>query len=300
MALPSGRTRGAAAGLLAHVRPTFMLPAVGMSAYGSLLSPYAAFEPSLAALHAGTVGAALFVAHLRDGHVDGHRRGEETPRLSAAAFRRSIAVGAATVLALSALLLAAAGLIAAISTLSLLALALLHAPYLDRNPVSVTVDYPLGIGLVLTGGHAAQTGALDASVIAVAAAFVGLLSGIKVGIDRLDASFDRSIGKRTVPVALGEAGAARVAIGIFAVTALAVVAVGVAGERGVLRLRPRFAVAAATAPLGCLLATALASPERAVPLQMGLTYGFAALLFVAACNDQSAGAIVVDAATRTF
>ena len=52
-----------------------------------------------------------------------------------------------------------------------------------------------------------------------------LLSGIKIGIDRLDARFDRSIWKRTIPVAYGTGGATRAAATVFVVTTLTTAAV---------------------------------------------------------------------------
>lgn len=267
---------------LAYVRPTFMLPAVGMSAYGALLAPATSFDPGVAALHAVAVGLALFVAHLRDGLIDGHVRGEEEPRLSVPAFRWSIRVGTVAGVALAAALFAVAGALAGLSILGLLALALLHAPYLDRHPVTVTVDYPVGIGLTIVGGYAAQEPALPAAVVAVAGLFVGLLSGIKLGIDALDAAFDRSIDKRTVPVALGRRGAERVAVGVFGATALATAGVALA-------LRTPAVFAAAIAPLACLAATRLTAGERRVRAQMAATYLFAGLLFLGACPGRCAG-----------
>ncbi|SEG53754.1 UbiA prenyltransferase family protein [Halobellus limi] len=287
------RVRGGIDALLAYVRPAFMFPAVGMSAYGGALAPAPAFEWPIAALHAGTVGLALFVAHLRDGYVDGHLREEETPRLSVAAFRRSIWAGSAGVVALSGLLAALSGIVPALSTVALLALALLHAPYLDRHPVTVTVDYPVGIGIALIGGHAAQA-TVPATAAAVAALFVGLLAGIKVGIDRLDEPFDRSIGKRTLPVAFGPERADRIAAGLFLLTAAGTVGVGLSGTAGFLPVTPAPAVGAAFVPAACLLATARLAPERAVRVQMALTYAFAALLFLSACDSGCAGIAVVE------
>jgi 1,4-dihydroxy-2-naphthoate octaprenyltransferase len=272
------------AGFLAYVRPTFMLPAVGMSVYGGALSQ-SAVDPLAGALHAGVVGLALFVAHLRDGSIDGHRRGEELPRLSLTAFRWGIRAGSLAVLALSGVLFVRVGSLAALSTVALLALALLHAPYLDRHPLTVTIDYPIGIGVALLGGYAAQTGDVTLRVVGVAAAFVGLLSGIKIGIDRLDAEFDGSIGKRTVPVAFGSRGADRIAAIVFVATAAVTAAVGVGS------VRPTAVVAAVPIPIGCLLVTVVASPDRAVRIQMGLTYAFATLLFVGVC-DACVGATV--------
>jgi len=275
MARPFGR-------FLVYVRPTFMLPAVGMSVYGGALST-GGVDPFAGTLHSGIVGLALYLAHLRDGYVDGHRRGEETPRLTVAEFRWSIRACGVLAAALSGVLFARAGLPAALSTAALVALALLHAPYVDRHPVGVTVDYPIGVAVALLGGYATQTGGVTPRVVGVAVAFVGLLSGIKIGIDRLDADFDGSIGKRTVPVAFGSRGADWIAAGVFAVTA------AVTGAAGVGSHRPTVVVAAASVPIGCLLATVLASPGRAVRIQMGLTYAFAALLFLGVC-DACAGA----------
>ena len=289
------RVRDGIAGLLAHVRPTFMLPAVGMSAYGGALAPAAEFEWSTAALHAGTVGLALFVAHLRDGFVDGHLRGEETPRLSVATFRGGIWLGSAAVIVLSAILATLSGPIPAFSTLLLLGLALLHAPYFDRHPLTVTVDYPIGIGVALIGAHAAQA-TISGTVVAVAALFAGLLAGIKVGIDRLDESFDRSIGKRTLPVAFGAERAERTAASIFLLTAVASVGVGLSGAAGLLSVSPALAVGAASVPVACLLATLRLPPERAVRVQMALTYAFAVLFFLSVCDPQCAGTAIAERA----
>ncbi|MFA1610968.1 hypothetical protein [Halobellus rubicundus] len=283
----------AIADALAYVRPTFMLPAVGMSAYGALLAPAAAFDPRIVALHAVAVGVALFVAHLRDGLVDGHFREEEDPRLSVAAFRWGIRAGVALGTAFAAALSVAAGPLAGASIAGLLALALLHAPYLDRHPVTVTVDYPAGIALVIVGGYAAQSADPSPGVVAVAALFFGLLAGIKVGIDALDADFDRSIDKRTVPVALGPRRADRVAGVIFGFVTLGTLGVAAAGTVGALGVDAPFVLAAALGPLGCLAATALTGGERTVRLQMGLIYVFAGFLFFGACVGRCAGAALV-------
>jgi 4-hydroxybenzoate polyprenyltransferase len=258
-----------------------------MSIYGGVLSA-GMVDPLSGALHAGAVGGALYVAHLRDGYIDGHRRGEEAPRLTVPAFRSAVLTGSLVVVALSAVLFARSGVSAALSAVLLLVLALLHAPYLDRHPLTVTADYPVGIGLALLGGYAAQTGSVTLGRVGVAAAFVGLLSGIKIGIDRLDADFDRSIGKRTVPVAFGSRGSERLAVAVFGATAVTTAAVGVGS------VRPTAVVAAAAVPVGCLLATVFASPDRAVRIQMALTYVFAAVLFFGVCN----ACIGVTVATR--
>lgn len=288
--------RGGLGGLLAYVRPTFMLPAVGMSVYGAALASATTVEWTVAVLHAGTVGLALLVAHLRDGYVDGHLRDEEDPRLSVSAFQWSIRVGTLAVVSLSGVLWMSAGAIAGLSTVVLLALALLHAPYLDRHPVTVTVDYPVGIGTTMIGGYAAQTSVITFEVAVAAVLFGGLLAGIKIGIDRLDHDFDASIGKRTVPVVLGSRGADRVAATIFGLTGLATISVGVAGTSGLVAIRLPFAVFAALAPLACLVATRRFEDEWTVRVQIASTYVFAIGLFFAVCGDGCAGAVLVDRA----
>jgi 1,4-dihydroxy-2-naphthoate octaprenyltransferase len=269
------------AGLLAHVRPVFMLPVVATSICGALLAP--SVSASIAAQHAGAVATTLFVAHLRDGLVDGHVRGEETPPLSVAAYRWATAIAVVVALALASSLVLTAGLLAASSVLALLCLALLHAPYLDKHPVPVTVDYPLGIAITLCGGFAAQAGGLTAGVLAVAAGVAALLSGIKVGIDRLDAAFDATVGKRTVPVIASETGATWVAVGCFAAAALVVLG---AVSTGIL---PRRAAIALLPAAGCAVATPAVAPRWAVRIQMGFSYAFVGVLFVALCNGRCHG-----------
>jgi 4-hydroxybenzoate polyprenyltransferase len=258
-----------------------MLPVVATSVCGAALAP--SVSAGVAAQHAGAVGTALFVAHLRDGVVDGHVRGEEAPPLSVPAYRWATAAAVAVALVLAASLAVTAGLLAASSVLALLCLALLHAPYLDRHPVPVTVDYPLGIAITLCGGFAAQTGGLTGGVLAVAAGVAALLSGIKVGIDRLDAAFDASVGKRTVPVIASETGATWVAVGCFAAAALAVVGAVAVG------MLPRFAALALLPVAGCAVATPAVTPRWAVRLQMALSYAFVGVLFVALCDGRCRG-----------
>lgn len=268
-------------GLAAHVRPVFMMPVVATSLCGALLAP--SVSVWLATQHAVAVGTTLYVAHLRDGLVDGHLRGEERPSLSVSTYRWATVVAVVVTLGLASSLAATAGVLAVGSVLALLSLALLHAPYLDRYPVPVTVDYPVGIALTLAGGFATQTGRLPSDVIAAALCVAVLLAGIKVGIDRLDAAFDRTVEKRTVPVIAGETGAERIAVGCFTATSL--VLLGFIGV-GVL---PRLAAVAAAAAGGCAVATLVATPRWAVRVQMALSYVFVGALFVGLCGGRCAG-----------
>ena len=264
------------AGLLAHINPPFMAPAVGISLYGALLAPTVSI--SVALLYAAAVASALFVAHLRDGYVDGHRRGEEQPVLSRRQFTRAIRVAIGVTVSLAVVLIALTSSLAGLSVGVLLLLAYCHVPVLDRHPVFVTVDYPIGIAIALLGGFLAQTGELDPTVSAVAILFALVLSGIKISIDRLDMTFDRSIGKRTIPVLYGPAGATRIAVAVFvgaAVLPLAGVAVAVF---------PPVARWIAIVPVACVVVLFLNDPQRIVRIQMGLTYLLAVGLFAVVCE----------------
>lgn len=155
----------------------------------------------------------------------------------------------------------------------MLVLASLHAPYIDRHPVTVTVDYPVGIAVTLLGGYATQTGVVTVDIVTVAGVVALLLAGIKIGIDRLDVAFDQSIDKRTVPVVFGPIAADRVAAAVFFLTSLAVFGLVVTGYLSVI------AVGAAAIPLGCLVLSLTVTPKQAVRGQMALTYLFVVILY---------------------
>ena len=264
-----------AGGLRSQVKPTFMAPAIGMSAFGALLAP--TVSPFLAVLHALAVGTALYTAHLVDEFVDSHVRGEDVPLLTERTVRRAIVATALVCLGLVVALALLDRPVAAATAAVLLVLAVLHAPVLDRNTVAVTADYPVGIGLALAGGYLAQTQRLPPGVVGIAALLVMVLAGVKVSIDRLDADFDRTIDKRTVPVVLGEHRATRVSAGLFA---------GAGGVTVAL-------VGLSALPLSALLSVPLfvaggvvglsGTAERAVRRQMLLVYPVTAVLFVTRC-----------------
>ncbi|MGB9965590.1 UbiA family prenyltransferase [Halobacterium hubeiense] len=261
--------------LLGSVKPTFMLPAVALALAGSALAP--AVSLPLAAAHAAAVGAALYTAHVVDEYVDAHLRGEHDPTLAA---RTATAAAVASSLAFAALVggLWTAGARAAVAaTLPLWALAVLHAPALDRHPVPVTVDYPVGVALAFLGGFLAQTGRLALGVAAVAVVLAVSLSGLKVSIDRLDRSFDRTVDKRTLPVLLGDRTSARVGAAIHLFAALLVVGLVAATVLPALAL-----VTAAIAVLDAALAVRVA-PAWSVRAQMALAYPFTAALLVGQC-----------------
>lgn len=277
-----GRVRG----LLSYVHPTFMLPAVGTSLVGGMLAP--SFDALPAVVHVVSVASALYVAHLVDGYVDGHVRGEETPTLSAATIRLATVTATVAFVGLLATLWLVAGPAAVLATAPLWILGVAHAPLLDTNPMTGTLDYPIGIGLVVVGGHLAQSAGVSTLLLAVVAPTVVLLVGIGIGIDRLDYAADRSREKLTVPVAVGVDRAKVLATGCHAVAAGLVVLVVATGA-----LPP----AALVAAMPALLAGGVgwvASPRRTVRLQIGLAYPFVGVLFVAGCRVGDCALAAVD------
>ena len=277
------RGGGLLRGLAGQVKPTFMLPAVGMSAFGGLLAPTATL-PALV-LHAAGVGLALSVAHLVDEYVDAHVRGEEPPTLSRRVLAIAVVLASACLLVVGLALAPTAGPLPALSLLPLWLLALLHAPVLDRNTVAVTVDYPVGIALALLGGYVAQAGTVHPAVIALAAVFLALLAGVKVAVDRLDYAFDRRIGKRTVPVVLGDRRGGVAAALVLVVAAALVVTFAAVG------VLPRATAAAAPFPLAMAACCLRAGQRRAVRVAIALTYPFTAVLFLTTCPVTGCGAV---------
>ncbi|WP_435064388.1 UbiA family prenyltransferase [Halobaculum sp. EA56] len=273
---PALRTVETARALATQIKPPFMLPAVAAAGFGALLAPSVA--PLPAGLHGCCVALALYVAHLRDERVDAHVRGEEAPSVPARLLP------AATVVAVLAFALSAAGLWVAGAgplgvglTLPPLALGLLHAPYLDTNPVAGSADYPVAIGFVIVGGYAVQTGSVPGWLVLVALPFVLVLAGATVALDRLDRDFDARIGKRTVPVVLGDARAAGASAALVACGGVSLLAFALLGSL------PRTTAVAGIVPLAAAALSVRARPTRAVTVQMVAAYPFAVALFLATC-----------------
>ena len=269
-------------GLRSQVKPTFMAPALGMSAFGGLLSP--TFAPGVAAVHALAVGAALYTAHLVDEYVDAYVREEEPPAVAERTVERAIVGASVGCLAFAGVLAAGGRWAAAASALALWVLAVLHAPVLDRNTVAVTADYPVGIAIALGGGYLAQQSALPAGVVGIAAVFVVTLAAVKVSIDRLDREFDRTIDKRTVPVVLGERRATRVSAGLF------LLAAGLVGALVAEAVLADGALVSVPVLVGGAVVALDDSASQAVTRQMLLVYPLAAVLFVSECL--AAGCVV--------
>jgi 1,4-dihydroxy-2-naphthoate octaprenyltransferase len=214
--------------LASQVHPVFMLPPLAASAFGAVLAD--GFDAALLALHLTAVFAALYTAHIKDGYVDFYRRGEDDDHPLTAVGCRAALAGATLVF--FACLLAIGLLVdvrAALLTLPGWIIGYLHAPQLDLNPVGATAGYPAGIAFALLGGYYVQAATLSATVVAFAAVFLVVLSGIKTIDDAKDHEYDRSIGKRTVAVLLGPGRARRFAYGLMAFGMAAVVALALAG-----------------------------------------------------------------------
>jgi len=262
------------AALASQVHPVFMLPPLAASGFGAVLATRPA--PRLAALHLAAVFLALYTAHVKDGYVDFHRRGEDDDHpLTASGCRRALVASSAGFLACLVAIVALAGPIAGLLTLPGWLIGIAHAPQLDTHPVTATAGYPTGIAFALLGGHYLQAGRLAPVVVAFAAVFLVVLSGIKVIDDATDYEYDRSIGKRTAAVALGRQRARRVAYGLMVVGMLVVVAGALVGPF------PRGAVGASAAFLAVAGVAARAPPELATMLLIRGSYVFLALLVAA-------------------
>ncbi|MFB6152032.1 MAG: UbiA family prenyltransferase [Haloarculaceae archaeon] len=261
--------------LASQVHPVFMLPAVASSLFGGVFAR--GFDAGPAAVHALAVFFGLYAAHVTDGYVDFYVRDEDDDHpLTARGCRLTRAGAAVAFLACCLALWWLVGPVAALVTAPGLVVGLLHAPVLDTNPVGATAGYPTGIALALVGGYYVQARAFSASVLALAGVFLVVLSGIKVIDDAQDYEYDRSIGKRTVAVAVGPRGAHRAAYALMTAGM-----VGVGAMAAVLDGVPPSAVGASAAFGAVALVARRADPELATMLLIRGSYLFLAVLVAA-------------------
>jgi 1,4-dihydroxy-2-naphthoate octaprenyltransferase len=262
--------------LASQIHPVFMLPPIASSAFGGLLAVAAGFDVRLGALHAVAVFAGLYTAHVKDGYVDFHERGEDDDHPLTERGCRVAMVGSTVLFFLAT---ATLGLLvdvyAALLCLPGWLIAYHHAPQMDVNPVTATTGYPAGIALALLGGYYVQATALSAVVVAFAVVFLTILSGIKVIDDAQDYEYDRSIDKRTVAVAVGRGRARQVAYGLMASGLVAVAAFAAVA------VFPPSSVLAAAAFALVAVTTRRADPELSTMLLIRGSYVFLALLIVA-------------------
>jgi 1,4-dihydroxy-2-naphthoate octaprenyltransferase len=265
---------GSARALASQVHPVFMLPPLAASAFGAVLATRVDFP--LLSLHLLAVFLALYTAHVKDGYVDFHLRGEDDDHpITESGCRQVLLLASlgffACLLAIGLLV----GPLAALLTLPGWLVGYFHAPQLDMHPVSATAGYPTGIAFALVSGHYVQAEAFSLPVLALAAVVLVVLSGIKVVDDAKDYAYDRSIDKRTVAVVLGREGARRIAYGMMTVGMVAVV---------VLSALAVLPLSAAFAPVVFAAVAAIAYPAEeslATKLLIRGSYLFLAVLVAA-------------------
>ncbi|WP_290816154.1 UbiA family prenyltransferase [Halovivax sp.] len=213
---------------LSQVHPVFMLPPLAASIFGGILTGTVA--PVEAGAHVVAIFAAVYTAHVQDGYVDFHVRGEDDDHPLTVTGCRLGLVGSTVLFALACtVVFMRVDAVAVALTLPTWLIAYFHAPRLDVHPIGATAGYPVGIGLAILGGYYVQAGSIGTLALAFAAVFVVLLSGIKVIDDAQDYDYDRSIRKRTVAVVLGPKRAHDVAFGLLAVALVGVIGFAVYG-----------------------------------------------------------------------
>ena len=265
-----------------QVHPVFMLPPLAVALFGALLAGSVA--PGTASLHLVAIFAAVYTAHVKDGLVDFHVRGEDDDHpLTVAGCRVGLVGSTATFVGACLGLFVLVDWIAVALTVPTWLIASLHAPQLDTNPVTATTGYPAGIVLALLGGYYVQAGEVAPIVLGFGVVFLALLSGIKVVDDAQDLEYDRSIEKRTVAVVLGPVGAHRLAYGLMAAALLAVAGLAVAG------LFPPTSVLAIAAFAVVAAIAWRAEAELATMLLVRGSYVFLAVLVAAVWFDPLAG-----------
>ena len=274
----SRRGRGpapAAWALASQVHPVFMLPPIAASWFGSVLAGH--FSIPMAALHMTAIFAAVYTAHVKDGYVDFHVRGEDDDHpLTVRGCRLGLAGSTLLFVVAVVALWVVASPGAAALTAPTWFIGYFHAPQLDVNPIGATTGYPLGIALAILGGYYTQVGTLTPVAVAFAAVFLTLLSGVKVIDDAQDFAYDRSVDKRTVAVVLGRHRARETAYGLMVAATL-----GVVGLAVVAVFPPSTTLAALAFASVALFARRTADPELATMLLIRGSYVFLALLFVA-------------------
>ncbi|MFW5939012.1 MAG: lycopene cyclase domain-containing protein [Halolamina sp.] len=270
-----------------QVHPVFMLPPVATALFGAALA--GPFHTRVALVAAAAAFFAVYTAHVKDGYVDFHHRGEDDDHpLTVRGCRLGLVASTAGFLVCLAALVVLATPVAAALAVPMWLIGYLHAPQFDTNPVTTTLGYPVGIGLCLLTGYAAQVGGLATRPLALATVLVTVLAGVKIVDDAQDYEYDRSIEKRTVAVALGpersrSLAAALLGVGLFAVLPLSIVGI----------LPPSSPLASLV--FGAVAAIALGrDPTTATMLLVRGAYLFLAVLLVAVFFEPLVGATLPD------
>ncbi|WP_248895991.1 lycopene cyclase domain-containing protein [Haloplanus halobius] len=279
--------RATLAAVASQVHPVFMAPPLAASGFGAVLGGFTA--PRLTLLHLLVVFWALYTAHVVDGLVDFHHRGEDDDHpLTRRGCHLALAGSTAWVFVGVVGLAILVDPVAALLSLPGWIVAILHAPRLDTHPVGATLGYPVGIGFALLGGYYVQTRTLSTTALAFAAIFVTVLAGIKVVDDATDYAYDRSIGKRTVAVVVGRDGARRLATALMGAGMTAVLALSLTG------VVPRSSALAVVPFVTVALVARRADAALATKLLVRASYLFFAVLVLAVWLRPLAGVSVPD------
>ena len=261
--------------LASQIHPVFMLPPLATSLFGAILA--GGVDLAVAGLHTLAMFFAVYTAHVKDGYVDFHVRGEDDDHpLTVGGCRGALVAAAVGFLVCTVGLWLLVSPLVALVTLPTWIIGYTHAPQLDLTPIGATMGYPGGIALALLGGYYAQATTVGPQVAGLAAVFLLLLTGIKIIDDETDYDYDRSIEKRTVAVVLGPRRGRRLALALFAaamggVVALAAVLPGIPPTAG-----------GAAVVFGAVLAVAYrADAKLATMLLIRGSYLFLAVLIVA-------------------
>jgi len=266
--------RGDVRALASQVHPVFMLPPLAASWFGAVVA--GEFAPDIGFVHMAAIFFAVYTAHVKDGYVDYHHRGEDDDHPMTSRGCRLALAGATAGFGVCLLVLwGVVGPLAALVTLPAWCIGYLHAPQLDTNPVGATMGYPTGIAIAIVGGYYVQATAVSPSVLGFALVFLVTLTGVKIIDDEQDSDYDRSIDKRTVAVVLGRSRARTLALSFMFVGLLGVLWGTVSG------LFPPSAPAGALAFGSVVLVSRRARPALATMLLVRGAYVFLALLVVA-------------------
>jgi lycopene cyclase domain-containing protein len=270
-----------------QVHPVFMLPPLAAAAFGAVLA--GRFHHPAGVAHLAAIFLAVYTAHVKDGYVDFHRRGEDDDHpLTPAGCRLALAastLGFATALVA---IWVTSGPGAVALTAPTWLIGYLHAPQLDTNPFGATLGYPAGVALALLGGHYIAAGGLAPVAVGFAGVLFVALAGVKIVDDATDVAYDRSIEKRTVAVALGGARARTLANVLLGVALVGVLWLAVDG------------VFPPSAPLAAVLfgvvgvIAARAPPALATRLLVRGAYVFLAVLVAAVWFRPLAGVALPD------
>lgn len=266
--------RAVLAAYASQIHPVFMLPPLAASGFGGILT--GRFTLATTVVHIGAVFCAVYTAHVKDGFIDFHVRGEDDDHpLTITGCKVGLVAATVAFFGFLGVLWWRVGLGAALITLPCWLIGYHHAPQLDTNPITATTGYPLGIGFAITGGYYVQMESLTAIPLAFATIFIALLSGVKVIDDAQDFEYDRAIDKHTVAVTLGLPRARYTAYGLMAIGLAAVIGFAASG------VFPPATVLAVAAFAAVASFAVRADPPLATMLLIRGSYVFLALLIAA-------------------